>query len=102
MQDTPQNKAPRLVRKQILITAEQESLLKERARLSGLGQAALIRAAIDRELGVETTDDDWKSRLLTLAGALGDCDGLELRIAENRDRWRHRIDATSRKLNRED
>lgn len=80
-----------MVRKQLFITREQDKLLKQRSRETGRAEADLIRAGIDRELGLAEAEDDWRTRLMSYAGALKDNEGLEETIAENRKRWRARL-----------
>lgn len=92
-------KPPRMVRKQILITPEQNRLLKQRAKLTRQPEAELIRAAIDRELGIEEQGDDWKSRIMSSFGVLADEESLEDRIAATRRRWSTRLEDIRRKLN---
>lgn len=91
-----------MVRKQVFITAEQNRLLKQRAKASRRPEAELIRAAIDRELGIEPDKDDWKARIMKCAGALKDTRHLEKTIAENRRRMSRRLDANIRKLRGDD
>lgn len=87
-----------MVRKQVFITAEQNRLLKQRAKAAKRPEAELIRATIDRELGIESERDDWKARIMKYAGALADDEGLEKRIQENRRRWNARLGEVRRKL----
>lgn len=91
-------KPARMVRKQILITPEQNRLLKQRARATGRPEAELIRAAIGRELGIEDLGDDWKSRIMAAFGVLAEDDGLVERVAANRQRWNARLDDIRRKM----
>ncbi len=90
-----------MVRKQVFITAEQNRLLKQRAKATRRPEAELIRAAIDRELGIESEKDDWKARIMASFGALADEEGFEERVAENRRRWNARLEDIRRKLNDE-
>ena len=101
MQDRPRKTAQRMVRKQFLITADQNRRLKARARMLRCAEGELIRAAIDREVGAIKAED-WKRRLLALAGALKDEVGLEERVTENRAQWSKRVDAIGRKLRGEE
>ncbi|KAB2849393.1 MAG: hypothetical protein F9K44_08100 [Hyphomicrobiaceae bacterium] len=101
MQDRPRKTPQRMVRKQFLITPEQNRRLKARARALRCAEGELIRAAIDREVG-DNRADDWKRRLLAVAGALKHEEGLEERVAANRARWSKRVDAIGRKLRGEE
>ena len=87
-----------MIRKQVLITAEQNRLLKRRAKATRRPQAELIRAAIDRELGIERDGDDWKAGIANTFGALADEDGVEQRIAEARRGTSTRLDEHVKKL----
>jgi hypothetical protein len=87
-----------MVRKQVFITPEQNRLLKQRAKATRRPEAELIRAAIDRELGIEGDKDDWKAGIMATFGALADEEGLEERIAELRRDTSARLDQYSKKL----
>lgn len=87
-----------MVRKQIFITAEQNRRLKARARTLRCAEAALIRSAINREVGIQPEEDNWKKQLLELAGTLDDADSMEATIRENRAEWNKRVADTARKL----
>lgn len=93
-----------MVRKQILITPEQRRRLAARARSMGCPESEVIRAAIDREIGLEPDDLDWKRRILSVAGSFssGEADALENTIRQNRKRWSSRIEDVRRKLSGED
>ena len=104
MQETV-NKSPKpMVRKQVLITADQNRRLKAHALAIGRPESDLIRAALDRELSQPQADqehdngDDWRMRLAELAGSVPEAKHLEQTIKENRERWRRRNDATRRKM----
>ena len=81
-----------MVRKQVFITAEQNRLLKLRAKAAKRPEAELIRAAIDRELGIESEKDDWKAGIASTFGALADEEGFEERIADLRRGTNARLD----------
>ncbi|MDZ4168063.1 MAG: ribbon-helix-helix protein, CopG family [Coriobacteriia bacterium] len=51
----------RMVRKQIVISPEQDRLLEERAAVLGVSQSALVRRAIDRQ--IEETDREYRMKL---------------------------------------
>lgn len=93
-----------MVRKQILITPEQNRRLGARARSLGCPEAELIRTAIDRELGDEPADDDWKRRLLSAAGSLSatEADEVEANIRESRARRSKRAAALRRQMSGDD
>jgi hypothetical protein len=90
----------RLVRKQILITAEQARLIKAKARANAVPEAEVIRAAIDRDLGYSESEGDWKRQLMPFAGALEDEAGLMDAIASVRADWSQRGDAVAQALHR--
>ena len=79
--------ARRLVRKQVLITDEQNRLLAARSQSTNTPVAEIVRAAIDRELGLDVTDSGWRDQLLALAGSLADEPGLDTAVTNNRQRW---------------
>jgi hypothetical protein len=92
-----------MVRKQVFITAEQNRRLKQRAAQTGTVEAEVIRAAIDRELGLDTGGEGgWKDRMLAAAAQIEDADGLERRVNQLREGWNRRIGETGRKLRGED
>ena len=91
MQDVPDNGRQRLVRKQILITPQQQRLLRAQALAQGVPEADVVRAALDRELGIEEDGDVWKQQLLSFAGALRDEVDLERTIRENRAQMNKRL-----------
>lgn len=98
MQERVKDNAERLVRKQILISPEQSRLLKAKAQAAGLTEAAIIRTALDRELGIVAADEDWKRNLMAFAGSLADEVDLAETVRSNRAHWSARIDAISRTL----
>jgi hypothetical protein len=89
-----QDKMPRkqrMIRKQVFITPEQDRRLKERAALSGVAEARLIREGIDMVLEKQRPeDDDWKVGLLRIAGMWKDYDEIDEIIARRRARRRDR------------
>lgn len=104
MQEKIGKSRPRMVRKQILITPEQSRRLKARARSMGRPEAEVIRSAIDREVGLEPDDPDWKRRLLSVAGSFSreEADALENLVRRNRTRLNSRVDVIRRKLGGEE
>ena len=87
-----------MVRKQVFITVEQNRLLKQRAKATRRPEAELIRAAIDRELGIGNDKDDWKAAIASTFGALADEEGFEERVAEMRRGTSARLDEHIKKL----
>ena len=87
-----------MVRKQVFITAEQNRLLKQRAKSTKRPEAELIRSAIDRELGIENEKGDWKAGIMATFGALADEEGFGERIAELRRATNARLDENIKKL----
>jgi hypothetical protein len=86
MSDLP-DRPQRYVRKQILITPEQSRLLRATSRAQGVTEAQVIRAAIDRQLGIEADVDSWKRDLMALAGSLADEPGFSEAVRGNRTGW---------------
>ena len=77
----------RMVRKQVFVTPEQNRRLKERAALSGVAEAQLIREAIDIVLEKQKReDDDWRAGLRRIAGMWKDYDEIDEIIARRRGR----------------
>lgn len=87
-----------MVRKQVFITLEQNRALKKRAKATGRPEAELIRAAIDREMGIEKPNDDWKAEIMKYAGALADDEGFEARVAKNRRAWNARVEENIKRM----
>ena len=96
-------KPPRMVRKQILITPEQNRRLKDYSSRTTVAESDLVRAGIDMKLAQldSAGDQEWKQRLLATAGVWKDRPDIVQRIEENkihqRKAWRKRI-ARTRKL----
>jgi hypothetical protein len=89
--------AERMVRKQVLLTSAQSRWLKKQSAEIGLTESEIIRSALDREAGTGEPEDNWRERLSALVGSIKD-EGLAERIAENRKRWRERMDRFQRDL----
>lgn len=100
MQDRPRKPNQRMVRKQFLITADQNRRLKAAAAASGMTEANLVRAGIERQLAESAKDDNWKERLLKLAGSLSpkEASHMEATIKEIRERSGRRIDAIRKRM----
>ena len=94
MQEKVQKPRQRLVRKQILVTPEQNRRLRELAASSRKPEGALVREALDAWIAAQpATDHDWKKRLMQLAGAWRNLDDdIEARFAELRKSWDRPID----------
>jgi hypothetical protein len=91
MQDKSPRK-PRMIRKQVFITPEQNRRLKERAALSGVAEAELIRAGIDLRLeqADASTKGDWKEAWRQAAGMWKDYDAADQIVSKRRARLRKR------------
>jgi hypothetical protein len=90
MQDQRPTKR-RMIRKQVFITPEQNRRLKERAALSGVAEAQLVREGIDIVLEKQKRkDDDWKAGLRRIAGMWKDYDEIDDIIARRRGRRKDR------------
>jgi hypothetical protein len=85
----------KMVRKQLFITEEQNSKLKEQAAATGVSEADLIRAGID--LRLEQTAHDqraWRDivdeTVAKLSGAWAKRENLDEEMREIRGRWNRR------------
>lgn len=98
MQDTPSRKPPpakatgarahRLVRKQLLITQEQDQRLKMLAVASARPAAELVREALDAWLATQKAgEDDWKAGLMSVAGMWKDRTDLDALMDRSRRSW---------------
>jgi predicted DNA-binding protein len=83
----------RMVRKQLLITPEQNRRIKALAAASGRTEADLLREAIEAKLALSETQD-WKAGWLAAAGMWADFPGIEDQIADARERRRRRRERT--------
>ena len=113
MQDTPSGKpsstkatgvpAQRLVRKQLLITQEQNRRLKTLAAASARPAAELVREALDAWLATQKAgEDDWKAGLMSVAGMWKDRTDLDAFYAERRKRRAERRDRMNRRMRGEE
>ncbi|HVY42046.1 MAG TPA: hypothetical protein VG966_03385 [Hyphomicrobiaceae bacterium] len=81
----------KMIRKQLFITVEQNRRLKARAAATGVAEAELIRAGIDRELDREPGNADWRSVVDKLSGAWAERDDIEGIVKKNRQGWKRRL-----------
>lgn len=82
-----------MIRKQILITPEQDRRLRSRAAETGLAVAEIVRAGIDAELAHEPAlSDDWKTGWQQACGMWRDRDDLDAQDSDRRERRRVRRD----------
>jgi predicted DNA-binding protein len=102
MQESVGKKPQRMVRKQILITPEQNRRLKARAAQAGTAKADIVRRGIELALSAEQAEDDWRAQLgrALVAGALDE--HFAERVRENKrvqaEAWRKRLERTRRSL----
>jgi hypothetical protein len=75
-------------RLQILVSKEQRRLLEQEARRRGTSIAAVVRAALDRELGVPSRDDRAHAleEMRAMRAAFASPGELNQIIADERDR----------------
>lgn len=104
MQDKVANPKPqRMVRKQILITPEQSRRLKARAKSTGRSESDLIRDAIDGDLRRhESTEQDWRAGLRSVAGLWADYPEIENVMIERRAQRQARRDRIDKKMRGKD
>lgn len=70
MQERAPPKPQRMVRKQILITPDQNRRLKARAKAGGVTEAEIVRQGVELALAAGTAaDEEWRAGLDRLAGA---------------------------------
>ena len=98
------NRAVRMVRKQVFITAEQNSRLKTLARRLALPEAELVRSGLDSMLDEKEragVRDDWRRAIDEFVATPGDNSALARRVEETKKQqaklWRQRL-ARTRKL----
>ena len=92
----------RMVRKQFLITADQNRQLKQRASELGVTEAEIVRDGIDKALQEGSGNDQgWRERLLKLLDEQPLGEDFAERVRENKkvqaELWRRRLERT-RKL----
>lgn len=103
MQESVTKKPQRMVRKQILITPEQNRRLKKCATAAGVPEADIVRQGV--ELALETRENqsrDWREKLEQfLQGEPLDA-AFEERMRDNkrvqREAWRKRLQGNRRLL----
>lgn len=89
----------KMIRKQFFITAEQNRKLKARAAATGVAEAELVRAGIDRELDdnkAAAAKGDWKDAWRQAAGMWADRDDLDEFYANRRKRRGRRREKTQK------
>jgi exoribonuclease II len=79
----------RFVRKQVLITEDQNLRLKALAAATGRSEAELVREAVDAKLE-QAEPHDWRASWREAAGMWSDYDQLDERIKAARGSWRKR------------
>ena len=88
-----------MVRKQLLLTREQNAKLKAAAAASGRSEGELVREAIDQWLVARRSEeDDWKKGLMSLAGMWADYPEIDQITAERRERLRLRRERMNRHM----
>ncbi len=99
MQDRPTKKADRFVRKQLLLTKEQDRRLKALAADTSRSEAELVREALEEWLARQPADqEDWKKGLLRIAGMWADYPEVEEAIAGRRKQRRERRERLNRRM----
>lgn len=89
--------AGRLVRKQVLLTPDQNAGLKRLASISGRSEGDLVRGAVETMLETsEASAEDWKVGLRSIAGMWAGRDDLDQIYAERRKRRGQRRDQMNR------
>jgi hypothetical protein len=92
-----------MVRKQVLVTAEQNARLKSLASTTGRAEGELVREGIDKvlaEAGTTATAsaNDWRAGLMELRGMWADRTDLDDLFAERRMRRGKRRDEMMRRV----
>ena len=91
-----------MIRKQVLITGDQNRRLKAAAAAAGIAESELVRAGIELALDQRAAAaSDWRARMKTFLDNFEPIEGLAERCAENKklqsELWRKRIER-NRKL----
>jgi signal transduction protein with GAF and PtsI domain len=87
MSTSSKAKSETLIRKQVLITREQDRRLKALAAASGIAVAEVVREGIDLALEKRADDgDDWREQLGRVAGLWSDHADIERAVADGRRR----------------
>ena len=97
MQEKVEKRARRMVRKQLLLTREQNAHLKRIAAATSRSEGELVREAVDDWLSRQQEEtEDWRAHLLSLAGMWADRDDLDDFYAELREQRRQRRERMNR------
>jgi hypothetical protein len=97
MQEKVDKRARRMVRKQLMLTREQNAELKRIAAATSRSEGELVREAVDDWLPRQKAEqEDWKAALLGLAGLWADRDDLDDFYAELREGRRRRRERMNR------
>src|SRR5687767_10230491 len=85
MQERVGKPRARLVRKQLMLTGEQNTRLKRIAAATSRSEGELVREAIDAMLRkLEAEDEDWKAAWRQAVGLWADRDDIDEIMAERR------------------
>ena len=108
MQDRADNPKPRMVRKQVLITAEQNRRLKALAKASGKSERAVLREAIIEQLAKQAdfntnaSQEGWKATLLLATGIWKDYPEIDDIMQQGREGRRKRREKINRRMRGEE
>ena len=95
--------SPRLVRKQLLLTPDQNRQLRSLAVTTARSEGDLVREAVDQWLAKHQAEqEDWKAALRKLCGIWKDRTDLDEFYAGNRNRRRLRRERVKRLSTAED
>ncbi len=103
MQDRSSKASTSKVRKQLLLTREQNASLKAAAAATSRSEGDLVREAIDQWLASQKADeDDWKNGLRQLCGMWKDRTDLDELYAEQRRKRAEHRDRMNRRMRGEE
>lgn len=103
MQERVRKPGDRLVRKQVLISPEQNASLKRLAASTRCSEGALVRAAVEEFLTLKAAETvDWKSAWMEIAGMWADYPEIEQIMTDARERRRQRRDRINRRMRGEE
>lgn len=91
----------KLIRKQLLITEEQNERLRALAAAASRSEGDLVREAIEEWLARRPAED-WKAGLMGIAGLWKDRDDIDQLYADRRERRRLRRQEMNRRMHGED
>lgn len=94
-----------MVRKQVMITAEQNARLKRLAASSGRAEGGIVREGLEKVLAdadMRAAGDDWLSGLMELKGMWKDRTDLDELFAQRRKSRARRRDAMMKRMRQED